>query len=360
MKTLGALALAAAIVMPFATSPARAQEPFYQNKRLTFLINFAAGGPSDIEGRLMTRHIGKYLAGNPALIVQNMDGAGGLVGTNYIGEIAPKDGTMVGYLTGASLSYLVARDRQRVDFLTYNFVAFQPATAVYFVRTDTPPGIKSPADIFKASGLVIGGLAVDSAKDLQLRLLADVLGVKFKYVTGYKGNAGARIAFERGEINMFSETVPGYASQIEPNLVAKGLAIPLFYDPGWNGQNYFVPDMIKGFNIPPFHEFYKQVTGKEPSGEKWDIYRKILATDSAMLRMLTFPPGVPAAAVSALREAVRKLNDDPEFAADARKLVNFVPRYVASDDVPQQVIGALKVTDADRQWIADYIKSAPR
>ena len=67
MKTLGALALAAAIVMPFATSPARAQEPFYQNKRLTFLINFAAGGPSDIEGRLMTRHIGKYLAGNPAL-----------------------------------------------------------------------------------------------------------------------------------------------------------------------------------------------------------------------------------------------------------------------------------------------------
>ena len=64
---------------------AQAQQPFYQGKRLTVLINFAPGGPSDIEGRLLAKHIVKHIAGSPQIIVQNKDGAGGLVGTNFVG-----------------------------------------------------------------------------------------------------------------------------------------------------------------------------------------------------------------------------------------------------------------------------------
>src|SRR5947207_4793300 len=86
----------------FGHSGASAQEPFYAGKRLTVLVNYAAGGPTDIEGRLFARHIGKYIEGQPAIVVQNRDGASGLVGTNYIGEVAPKDGSVVGYLTGAA------------------------------------------------------------------------------------------------------------------------------------------------------------------------------------------------------------------------------------------------------------------
>ena len=74
---------------------AHAQEPFYKGKRLTLLINFAAGGPSDIEGRLLAKHIAKHIDGQPQIIVQNKDGAGGLVGTNYVGEVGPRDGTHV-------------------------------------------------------------------------------------------------------------------------------------------------------------------------------------------------------------------------------------------------------------------------
>jgi len=71
---------------------ASAQEPFYAGKRLTVLVNYAAGGPTDIEGRLFARHIGKYIDGQPAIVVQNRDGDSGLVGTNYIVEVAPRDG----------------------------------------------------------------------------------------------------------------------------------------------------------------------------------------------------------------------------------------------------------------------------
>ena len=131
---------------------AGAQTPFYKGKRLTVLVNYAAGGPTDIEGRLFARHIAKHIDGEPNIIVQNMDGAGGIVGTSYLGEIAPKDGTMMGYLTGAAWVFANEPKKFRVDFRKYEFIAYQPGTTVYYVRTDVAPGMKEPADIVKAQG----------------------------------------------------------------------------------------------------------------------------------------------------------------------------------------------------------------
>ena len=99
---LSRIAIALFLLTPCVAARAQDEKPFYAGKKLTILVNFAPGGPSDIEGRLLARHIGKHIPGSPAIIVQNMDGAGGQVGTNYLGEVAPRDGSMVGYL-GASL-----------------------------------------------------------------------------------------------------------------------------------------------------------------------------------------------------------------------------------------------------------------
>ena len=95
---------------------ARADEPFYKGKRLTLLINFAIGGPADVEGRLFAKYIGRHIAGNPNVVVQNMDGAGGIVGAKYLGELAPKDGTMVGYFTGTGFMYTLDPARFGLDF----------------------------------------------------------------------------------------------------------------------------------------------------------------------------------------------------------------------------------------------------
>src|SRR3954469_2412393 len=137
---------------------ASAQEPFYAGKRLTVLVNYAAGGPTDIEGRLFARHIGKYIEGQPAIVVQNRDGASGLVGTNYIGEVAPRDGSVVGYLTGAAWQYVADPGRHKADLKTYEFVGFQPGTTIYYARADTAPGIKKASDFMKVTNLVVGGL----------------------------------------------------------------------------------------------------------------------------------------------------------------------------------------------------------
>src|SRR5689334_6212761 len=93
------LAATAALAIASCVSGAYAADPFYKGKHLTLMINFAPGGPTDIEGRLVAKHIVKHIEGEPSVVVQNKDGAGGLVGTNYMDEIAPKDGTMFAYLT---------------------------------------------------------------------------------------------------------------------------------------------------------------------------------------------------------------------------------------------------------------------
>ena len=201
MKTMLIAALAA---LSIAGASGGAAAQFHQGKRLTILVNYAAGGPTDIEARALARHIGKHLEGSPAVIVQNMDGAAGLTGRNYLGEVAPKDGTMVGYFTGTAFQYANDSRQHRVDYLTYDFVAYQPGTSVYFVRTDVKPGMKVASDIIKAQNLVSGGLGTDNAKDILLRLTLDMLGVKYNYVTGYKGSQGARLALQTGEINFYS------------------------------------------------------------------------------------------------------------------------------------------------------------
>ena len=136
----------------------------------------------------------------------------------------------MGYLSGTSWIYVSEPERWRVDFKTYEFVAYQPGTTVHFVRTDVAPGMKEPADIVKAKGLIAGGLSIDTSKDLRLRLGLDMLGVPYKYVTGYRSSPPARLALQRGEINMFSESPPSYRAVVEPQLVKTGQAIPVWWD----------------------------------------------------------------------------------------------------------------------------------
>jgi tripartite-type tricarboxylate transporter receptor subunit TctC len=335
-------------------------DPFYKGKRLTLLINFAAGGPADIEGRLFARHIGRHIDGGPNIIVQNRDGAGGLVGTNYLGELGPRDGTMAGYLTAAAWNYVIDPGSYRVNFSTYEFVAYQPVNVVYYMRADTPPGMKNSLGLMNATGLVAGGLAADSSKDLLIRLTLDMLGVPYKYVTGFRSSAPARLALQRGEINFFSESSPSYFGVVEPTMVKKGEAIAVWYDPIYDGA-YFSPfKQMDSQGVPSFPDFYRKAKGTTPSGRLWDIYRTNLAVDSAMLRTLVLPPGVPAAAVEALRRATERLNGDPEFAADAQKALQFVPHYVTGGDLNARVRRTLVVRPDIRKYVTEYIKNPPK
>jgi putative tricarboxylic transport membrane protein len=353
-------AVALCALIAAAAPNAHADEPFYKGKRLTVLINFASGGPTDIEGRLFAKHLARYVEGEPNIIIQNMEGAGGIVGAKYLGEVAPRDGTMAGYFTGTAFMYALDPERFRVDFKSYQFVAIQPGTTVHFVRSDLAPGMREPSDIVKAQGLIVGGLSVDTPKDLRGRLAMDMLGVPFKYVTGYRSSPAARLAFQRGEINFFAESPPSYRGVVEPTLVKTGQAIPVFYDAGYDGKDFFVPDAVKGLTIPTYHELYQKIRGTMPSGQLWDIYKAIISADGIIQRMIVMPPGAPQPAVDALRAAIARVNTDAAYAEEAEKTFGFVPLWTGAPDTPRVAQRALSVPPEVRTFLTDYMKNLPK
>ena len=356
MRRATSFAICTAILFACGVGSAAAQEPYYKGKRLTVLINFAAGGPTDIEGRLFAKH----LDGGPQVITQNMEGAGGVIGAQFVGEVAPKDGTVMGYLSGTSWIYVSEPERWRVDFKAYEFVAHQPGTTVHFVRTDVAPGLKSPADIVKAQGLIAGGLSIDTSKDLRMRMVLDMLGVPHKYVTGYRSSPPARLALQRGEINMFSESPPSYRAVVIPSLVSKGLAIPVWWDDVHEGDNPAPQKQMEGLSIPTFPQLYRQVKGTKPSGQLWDAYKALFDITSILQRLIVLPPGTPRAAYDALSRAIERLNDDKDFADEAMKLIQFVPEYPTAPDMSSKIRSMLVASPEMRKFINDYMRNVPK
>src|ERR671914_1356880 len=122
-----------AVVVCFAASALAAERPFYQGKNLTFLINYAAGGPTDIEGRIVARHLARHIPGNPAVIVQNMPGAGGVTGINFLGEAAKKDGLTLGYFTGPYNHQMMKSSTLRVDLMQVPYIASVGSVTVCYI-----------------------------------------------------------------------------------------------------------------------------------------------------------------------------------------------------------------------------------
>lgn len=362
MKPMRVLAstvsLASVSLAWIASAEPGAAQGYYAGKRLTILINYSAGGPADIEGRVIARHLAKHIEGQPGIVVQNMDGAGGLMGTNYVGEIAPKDGTVLGLLTGVAWPYASETKPRRVDFKSYEFVAYQPGTTVYFMRADVKPGIKSPLDLGRAEGVVSGGLSAESSKDILLRMSLEMLGRSYKYVTGYRGSNAARHALQTGEINYYSESPPSYRALVEPNLVANGVAVGLFYDSGWDGRAFSKPLQVEGLDMLAFHELYEKITGRTPAGPMWDAYLTVVSLSHAMQRMAVFPPGTPKAAIDAITAGFKGLESDAEFAAEGRKTFGFVPAFRTGPDTNAKIRAALNVSPEMKAYIARYVEAA--
>ena len=147
-----------------------AERPYYQGKNITFFINFSAGGPTDIEGRIVARHLARHIPGNPTIVVQNMSGGGGVTGINFLGEVAKHDGLTLGYFTGPYNHQMMKSSTLRVDLMKVPFIASVQGVTVCYIRSDVAPGIKKPTDIAKAERFRAGGLSFDSNKDLRFRL----------------------------------------------------------------------------------------------------------------------------------------------------------------------------------------------
>lgn len=340
-----------------ATALFGAEKPLYQGKTLNIVINFAAGGPTDIESRIFAKHLPRHIPGQPTVTVQAMGGGGGLTAANYIGEVAKPDGMTAAYFTGSLFQQQIKDAALRVDLSKFGFVTGVHGVTVSYIRTDVAPGMKKPADFVKAQKFRAAGLGVSSSKDVRFRLSFDLLGLKYDYVTGYNNSSDARLAVQRGEAQYHDETLPSYRTQVEPQMVKTGMVMPIYYTDlvALSGEilvSRDVPELL------PFSYYYKEIFGKAPSGIKYEALKAANMSSTNMTRMVLLPPKAPAEAIAILRKAFDGLARDQDFIQEAISVMRFQPRFEVGEAGERLFRQASNTSPEIVSFLRKYIEEA--
>lgn len=327
-----AAAVAAAVAAVFAAAPAQAQ--YFKGKTLTMMINFGAGGPTDIEGRIFARFLPKHLAGEPTIVAANKPGAGGLIGVNYLGGGAVRpDGTTFGFFTVSPVPPIIDDPAVKVKFSAFAFIAGVSQVTVAYGRKDIPPGIAKPADMAKARDVFGAGYNPANDHDITMVQTLSMMGAKFRIVSGFRSANDGNKALMQKEVNFNTSSMPGYQSQVVPNIINTGIAIPLWYMPiAKIDGSYVKSDIMESQGVHAFSEVYKQAHGKLPSGKTWETFVLVNNIASSMRRSILLPKASPEEAIDALRKAFAELPDDPAFVKEYERVVQVKPELVSAAD----------------------------
>ena len=271
---------------------------FYKGKRIDLVIGSPAGGGYDLYARLVGRHMGNHIPGNPSIIPRNMPGAGTLIAANWLYNVAPRDGIVLG-----SVNATVATDQAKgAEGIQYDARKFSwigaPAVSNKMLSVWSKTGVKTVADAAKAE-LVIGAAGATSISVIFPQVANNLFGTKFRIVAGYPGANDILLAMERGEVD-------GIGS-----------------NSSWSATR---PDWVRDRKINVVFQVGAKRAAEEPDAPlltelaKTSEQRQILdviSGDIAMGYPILTTPGVPEDRVAALRAAFNATMRDQAFLADA-------------------------------------------
>jgi tripartite-type tricarboxylate transporter receptor subunit TctC len=318
-----------------AASPASAQ--FYKDRTLTLLVNYGIGGNADTEARVYQHYLSMYIPGHPNILVRNVAGAGGATAMNQLGlNIGSQpDGLALGYFTMSATTSII--DDPVLKVKTTEFIPIVAARGwnVVYARKDiVPGGYMKPVDFARATNIFAGGYARATSHDTRLRLALEIMGKSYTMVTGFPGTAQVNKAMLQNEVNFTGSSLPGYQTQVLPQIIKPGIGIALFHYPvmGTDGKPMGNP-ALESRGIPTFDEFYREAFGKEPRGAKYDALFLMNDISTKMQRAVFLPKGSPPQAAAALREAFGALEKDKDFIEDYKRITGEEPDLVPADEV---------------------------
>jgi tripartite-type tricarboxylate transporter receptor subunit TctC len=297
------------LTVTFAAS-VRAQSDFYNGKTIRIIVGLSTGGGYDRAARMMARQLGKYLPGNPTIVVQNMPGAGSATAANYVYGVAKPDGlTMLAPHNNLYLSQLSGQKEVKFDLTKIQWIgSLENDDMVIFARNDAP--FKSVDDIIKAKELPkCGSTGVGSSDYVMSKILEDTVGAKVNHVTGYPGSSEIAIALERGEVQCMGLTISTYYGR-EPFLSWLKSNFIRFLAQSGHKRSERVPD------APTVYELMERY--KTPAVKRRTTEAMLQGGDWA--RPFMVAPNTPADRVNLLRAAFEKAAKDPELLAEAKKL----------------------------------------
>jgi tripartite-type tricarboxylate transporter receptor subunit TctC len=282
------------------TSLSQAADDFYKGKTINFIIGTAAGGGYDSYSRLIARHIGRHLPGQPSVVPQNMPGAAGMRAANYLYGVAPKDGTVIGMLDQAIyLDQILGTAGLTVDATKFNWIGRILSNSAVLYAWHAAR-VKTIADVFTHDLFVSTSGA---ASRLNWTVLNNVLGMKFRIIPGYQGSNDSRLAMMRGEVDALSQPWP--VLKVEGEQLLRDKQINLLLQTGADKH----PELP---HVPRMIDLAKNADDKALLG--------LFSSPSTIGRSVMAPPDLPAERVRALRQAFAAAIRDPALLDDVKKL----------------------------------------
>jgi tripartite-type tricarboxylate transporter receptor subunit TctC len=316
------IAFVASVVLLAVTSTAHGQtEPFFKGKTIKIVVGFTAGGIIDLWARLFTQYLGKYIAGNPDLVVQNVPGGGSMIAANQLYNIAKPDGlTLAMISSGLYFDQLMGLKEVQFDWAKFGWIGSPVRNfEVLTMRADTP--YRSIEDVQKATQPPRCGTTGTGATGHYFpRFLEEALGAKFHLVLGYPGNRDVEVAIERGEVHCYAITKEAFLREPGRTWLKKGFVRALVQ----GGQKR---DPIFG-DVPTIYELMDKHKTPDPIKR----FATVLLSPGALGRPLITPPNMPADRLKLLRDASAKMISDPEFLADAKKR-DWEVEYITGQDL---------------------------
>jgi tripartite-type tricarboxylate transporter receptor subunit TctC len=281
-------------------APARADDDFFKGRTVNFIVSTSPGGGYDTYSRLIARHIGRFLPGQPNVVVQYMPGAGGMRAANYLYNAAPKDGTTLAMLDQAvHLDHVLGAAGLSADPARFNWIGrLLSNSAVLYARHD--------ARVKKIEGVFTNELVVatsGTSSRLNWIVLNNVVGTKVKMITGYAGTTDSRLAMMRGEVDALSQ--PWAVLKVEGEQLLRDKQINLLLQSGLqkNDELMHVPRMI---DLAKNDEDRTLIS--------------LFSSPSTIGRSVAAPPGLPAERIATLRRAFTSALSDAAFLDEARKM----------------------------------------
>ncbi|MBM4260459.1 MAG: tripartite tricarboxylate transporter substrate binding protein [Deltaproteobacteria bacterium] len=313
LKTLVMKCLVSPIALAFvfaAVDAGDAQESFFKGKQVRIVVGLSAGGGYDRAARIVSRHIGKHIPGNPDVLVQNMPGASSAIAANYVWGVAKPDGlTILASHNNLYLSQIAGYKEVKLDLTRFNWIgSLENDDMMIFVRGDSP--FKSMGDVVRASELPkCGSTGAGSADYVMSKILAETIGVKVEHVLGYPGSNEIGLALERGEINCMGLTIANYFASDRYVGWHKNKFVRMLAQ-GGHKRDPRIPDaptiyeLMDEFKTPPTK---RRVAEAMNQGAEW-------------ARPFLVAPAVPTDRVATLRSAFEKATKDPDLLAEAKRL----------------------------------------
>jgi tripartite-type tricarboxylate transporter receptor subunit TctC len=308
MTAIASAAVLAAGGMMAGTASAASVGEFYKGKTVKLIIGYSPGGGYDTYARAIGRHIGKHIPGNPMIVPQNMTGAGSRRAANYLYNIAPKDGSVIGTVgQGMPLDQAMGKPGVKYDAAKFNWIGNSIVdNNITFIWAAT--GIKTIDDAKRKGGVICGATGATSPSVTSPQIINNLIGTKFRIIRGYPGGAIINLALARGEVNCRgSNSWSSTKSTMSHHVEKRELNIIL----QWGRKKDPRIAKYMGRDVPLVTDFAKT-----------DADRKALDMILAGVtigRPIMAPPGVPGERVAALRKAFDATMTDAGFLALAKK-----------------------------------------